>query len=216
MQVIRSKDQGAIQRLKHRADFAKQALPEGQVRVLQELELTDDAYEQEILWGQWTEAFFEKGKITWEAFAAVPLLQIISLKNSWFDLRPLWEYLLFVAHHVERIYFFYDRHPGPDFSAEDLRWKDVAGREESRPWLRLAFHAFREYVSILEERLDKSTNDEKELIYKLLWISLSFGKVRLAAHTKLKLKNWACEYHRHHNGIQHFPDQKQLGLFSGR
>lgn len=213
MQANKTKDQGALARLRHRAEFAKQALLEGQVFIFQELELCEDSYEQEILWGQWTEGFFEQGKITWEAFAAVPLMQVLSLKNNWFDLRPLWQYLLFLAHHVERIYFYYDRQPGPSFSSEELRWKDVTRREEIRPWLRLAFHAYREYATILEGRLEAAGKDEKELIFKLLWVILSFGRLQLNASTQLKLRDWACAYQCHQNHLQHLPDQKQLGLF---
>lgn len=213
MQAIKTKDWGASPRLRHRAEFAQQALPEEVIGIFQELELSEDSYEQEILWGQWTEVFFEKGKITWEAFAAVPLLQVLSLKEHWFDLRPLWEYLLFMAHHVERIYFFYDRQPGPNFTSEDLRWKDVLKREETRPWLRLAFHAFREYATIIEEKMEAAPKGEQELIFKLLWVILSFGKVQLRARTQLRLRDWACAYQRHQNQIQHLPNQKQLGLF---
>lgn len=213
MQAIKTNDEGSVYRLKNRTEFAMQALPAEQMGIFQDLKCCEDAYEQEILWGQWVEGFFDKGKITWEAFAAVPLMQTLSLKANWFDLRPLWEYLLFMAHHVERIYFYYDRQPGPSFSSEELRWKDVQRREETRPWLRLAFHAFREYAFILEERLDAAPKPEKELIYKLLWVILSFGKVELQARTQLKLRDWACTFQREQNRMGQPTDQQQLGLF---
>ncbi|MEO0895074.1 MAG: hypothetical protein AAFY71_01550 [Bacteroidota bacterium] len=200
-------------RLRYRAGFSEEALENECLNVYEELKNAEDPYDQEIFWGQWTDCFFKDSNITWVGLASIPLLQQILLRDRWYDKRPVWEYLLFMASHVERIYFYYDRHPGPDYLSEESRWKDVWRREEARPWLRLAFHACREFVPMMEQLLPHLSKAEKEFAYKLLWLTISFRRKPLHAQTREELQNWACTYLRIKDPGHTLSNHNQLGLF---
>lgn len=202
-----------VERLNYRAAFVEEAMETECLNTYKEMIDTDDLYDQEIYWGQWTECFFQAGSITWLGLAAVPLLQKLLLRNHWYDKRPVWEYMLYLASHVEHIYFYYDRHPGPDYLSEENRWSNVSKREEARPWLRLAFHALREFRPVLENVLPGLVRSEKEFAYKLLWLTLAFGKQPLKAETRLELQTWASSYLRSKEDGHTIPNHNQLGLF---
>jgi hypothetical protein len=197
--------------LRPRSYFALEALSSDLQDLFFKLLEENDPLEQELLWSCWIEYFFQEGKISWEGMASVPLLQEILLKENHSDSLPLWDYLLYLAGQVEYIYFYYDRNEGPSYQSEAHRWKDVRGREEVRPWLRLAFHSLIEYVHFFEQKLKAARKKEKEFVLRFLGLVLSMGHAPVESSTRQTIFSWQKKHLDKSPLADESPNQ--LGLF---